>query len=141
MRSRGNVTSASNDLLIAPLELSTGPASVWSRSMWMARFTVNLWLRLRIAREMLIDAVIRESLEAVTIVRAYRQIREWMAEREVADYEGALVLETARAARHIRNGCAELWVDRWSGGRSVISQPAVTPGFWNYSPGCAETAK
>ncbi len=72
-------------------------------------------LRLRIAREMLIDAVIRQSLEAVTIVRAYRQIREWMAEREVADYEGALILETARATRQLPErvrGIVGEWIER-----------------------------
>ena len=72
-------------------------------------------LRLRIAREMLIDAVIRQSLEAVTIVRAYRQIRERMAEREVADYEGTLILETARAARQLPErvrGIVDEWIER-----------------------------
>ncbi|MFZ3354937.1 MAG: HAD family hydrolase [Xanthobacteraceae bacterium] len=72
-------------------------------------------LRLRIAREMLIDAVMRQSLEAVTIVRAYRQIRERMAEREVADYEGALILETARAARQLPErvrGIVGEWMER-----------------------------
>ena len=61
-------------------------------------------LRLRIAREMLIDAVIRQSLEAVTIVRAYRQIRERMAEREVADYEGTHSLKQRVPRGGCRNG-------------------------------------
>ena len=72
-------------------------------------------LRLQIAREMLIDAVIRRSLEAVTIVRAYRQIRERMAEREVADYEGALILETARATGRLPEqvrGIVGEWIER-----------------------------
>ena len=72
-------------------------------------------LRLRIAREMLVDAVVHQSLEAVTVVRAYRKIREQMGEREVADYEGQLVVETARATRRSPErvrGIVDEWIER-----------------------------
>ncbi len=75
-------------------------------------------LRLRIAREMLIDVVIRQSLEAVAVVRAYRQIRERMAEREVADYEGSLMVETARATRRLPERVRGI-VDEWIGRRPL----------------------
>jgi HAD superfamily hydrolase (TIGR01509 family) len=54
-------------------------------------------LRLKMAREMLLHAVMKCDLDAMRIIRAYRRIRERLADEEVADFEPRLIAETATA--------------------------------------------
>ena len=44
-------------------------------------------LRVLMARDMLLDAALRRSLDVVTILRTYRHIREQLAEREVPEFD------------------------------------------------------
>jgi putative hydrolase of the HAD superfamily len=72
-------------------------------------------LRILMARDMLLDAAVRRSLDVVTIVRAYRQIREQLGEREVPEFDRVLVAETVAAsgypAEHI-GAVVEEWIER-----------------------------
>lgn len=55
-------------------------------------------LRLRMARDMVIDAVGTRDLSTIKVVGCYRRIRERLAAEEVADFERILIAETAKAA-------------------------------------------
>jgi FMN phosphatase YigB (HAD superfamily) len=57
-------------------------------------------LRLTMLRELLFDAASRRSLQTLTVLRAYRRIRERLAEKEIPDFESALIAETARVTKH-----------------------------------------
>jgi len=72
-------------------------------------------LRVRIMRDMLVDAAARRTLDAIVILRAYRRIRERLAEEEVADFESVLIAETAiattRSPEQVRS-MTEEWIER-----------------------------
>jgi putative hydrolase of the HAD superfamily len=72
-------------------------------------------LRVRIMRDMLLDAVSRRTLDAIVVLRAYRRIRERLAEQEVPDFGTALVAETAnvtaRSPDEVRS-IVEQWIER-----------------------------
>lgn len=55
-------------------------------------------LRLRMARDIVVDAVRTRDLSTVKVVSSYRRIRERLAAEEVADFEKILIAETAKAA-------------------------------------------
>jgi FMN phosphatase YigB (HAD superfamily) len=55
-------------------------------------------LRLRMARDMVIDTVAKRDLNTIKVVSAYRRIRERLAAEEVVDFECVLMAETAKAA-------------------------------------------
>jgi putative hydrolase of the HAD superfamily len=54
-------------------------------------------LRLRMGRDMVIDAIAKCNLNAMSVVSAYRRIRERLAAEEVVDFERVLIAETAKA--------------------------------------------
>ena len=54
-------------------------------------------LRLRMGRDMLIHAVVNCDRNAISVVGAYRRIRERLAAEEVVDFDRVLVAETAKA--------------------------------------------
>lgn len=56
-------------------------------------------LRLRMLCDMMVQAARARSLDVPLVIRAYRRIRERIAEREVADFDIALVAETSAATR------------------------------------------
>jgi putative hydrolase of the HAD superfamily len=72
-------------------------------------------LRLRMLRELLLDAAARRSLRTLKVLRAYRRIRERLAEKETPDFEPALFAETARitgaAPDNVRAVVRE-WIER-----------------------------
>ena len=72
-------------------------------------------LRIRIMRDMLLDAASRRTLDAIAVLRAYRRIRERLAEQEFPDFENALIAETARVTEHspeeVRS-IVEEWIER-----------------------------
>lgn len=53
-------------------------------------------LRMWVLRDLLLDAAQQRSAESIKVLRAYRRLREWMADQEVANFEPVLVNETAR---------------------------------------------
>ena len=55
-------------------------------------------LRLRMGRDMVLHAVAKWDLNAISVVSAYRRIRERLAAEEVVDFERVLIAETAKAA-------------------------------------------
>ena len=58
-------------------------------------------LRLRMARDLLFHTLLTGDLVVISVLRAYRCIRERFAEEEMGDFEAALVAETATTV-----GCA-----------------------------------
>ncbi len=72
-------------------------------------------LRLLMLRDLLLHAASTRSLDAAIVIGSYRRIRERLAEREVADFDGVLVAATARAAgrsaNHVR-AVVEEWIER-----------------------------
>ena len=72
-------------------------------------------LRIRMAREMLPDALLGRSIRVFRVIRAYRRIRERLGEQEVEDFEPKLIAATASTA-----GCTqadvlaivEEWIER-----------------------------
>jgi FMN phosphatase YigB (HAD superfamily) len=62
-------------------------------------------LRALMTRDLLIHAARTRTLDAIMVIRAYRRIRERLAERDVADFEPLLVAETATAT-----GCSSAQV-------------------------------
>jgi len=54
-------------------------------------------LRLRMGRDMAIQAVAKRDLNAIGVISAYRRIRERLAAEEVVDFERVLIAETAKA--------------------------------------------
>lgn len=72
-------------------------------------------LRVRMMGDILLDAASRRTLDTMTVLRAYRQIRERLAEHEVADFESVLVAKTAsttaRSPDEVRSIVAE-WLER-----------------------------
>jgi HAD superfamily hydrolase (TIGR01549 family) len=54
-------------------------------------------LRLRMGRDMVVHAVAKCDLNAMSVVSAYRRIRERLAAEEVLDFERVLIAETAKA--------------------------------------------
>jgi putative hydrolase of the HAD superfamily len=53
-------------------------------------------LRIRVLRDLLLDAARRRSAESIKVLRIYRRLRESLADAEVADFERVLIAETAR---------------------------------------------
>jgi putative hydrolase of the HAD superfamily len=54
-------------------------------------------LRLRIGRDMVIYSVAKCDLNAISVVSAYRRIRERLAAEELVDFERIVIAETAKA--------------------------------------------
>jgi HAD superfamily hydrolase (TIGR01549 family) len=54
-------------------------------------------LRLRMGRDLVIHTVAKCDLNAISVVSAYRRIRERLAAEEVVDFERVLIAETAKA--------------------------------------------
>src|SRR5207237_7625541 len=54
-------------------------------------------LRLRMGRDMVLHTVTKCDLNAISVVSAYRRIRERLGAEEVADFERVLIAETAKA--------------------------------------------
>jgi HAD superfamily hydrolase (TIGR01549 family) len=54
-------------------------------------------LRLRMGRDMVVHTVAKCDLNAISVVSAYRRIRERLAAEEVVDFERVLIAETAKA--------------------------------------------
>jgi len=54
-------------------------------------------LRLRMGREMVVHTVAKCDLNAISVVSAYRRIRERLAAEEVVDFDRVLIAETAKA--------------------------------------------
>jgi FMN phosphatase YigB (HAD superfamily) len=69
-------------------------------------------LRMRVLRDLLLDAARQRSAQSFTVLRVYRRVRESLADQEVADFERALVAETA-----LLTGCSpqrvRAIVDTW----------------------------
>ena len=55
-------------------------------------------LRLRMGRDLAIDAVAKRDRSTIRVVNAYRSIRERLADDEIVDFEPVLIAETAKAA-------------------------------------------
>jgi FMN phosphatase YigB (HAD superfamily) len=72
-------------------------------------------LRPRMLRDMMVHAAKARSLHVPLVIRAYRHIREQIAEREVAGFETVLVAEAAAATRlpatEIR-AVVDEWIER-----------------------------
>jgi putative hydrolase of the HAD superfamily len=72
-------------------------------------------LRALMTRDLVIHAARTRSLDAITVIRAYRRIREGLAERDAADFEPLLVAETAaatgRSSAQVSALVAE-WIER-----------------------------
>jgi FMN phosphatase YigB (HAD superfamily) len=72
-------------------------------------------LRLRMARDMMVHAARTRSLDVPLVIRAYRRIRERIAEREVADFDSALIAQTAAATRLTAaeiHAIVDEWIER-----------------------------
>ena len=54
-------------------------------------------LQLRMARDMLFDAIVQRRLDAIRVVSAYRRIRERLADEEVPNFDSQLIAETAKS--------------------------------------------
>ena len=54
-------------------------------------------LRLRMGRDMVLHTVAKCDLNAISVVSAYRRIRERLAAEEVVDFDRVLIAETAKA--------------------------------------------
>jgi len=55
-------------------------------------------LRIRLARDILFRVLLARDLRFLSVIKAYRSIRERLGDQEIGDFEGALVAETAVAA-------------------------------------------
>lgn len=55
-------------------------------------------LRVRMARDMAIDALAKHDLSAIRVIRAYRSIRERLADEEIVDFDHVLTAEVAKSA-------------------------------------------
>lgn len=55
-------------------------------------------LRIRIARDMLVHAVLEQKLGFISVLRAYRRIREQLGDLEADDFEATLINRTATTA-------------------------------------------
>ena len=91
-------------------------------------------LRLRLLRDMMVHAAKTRSLDVPLVIRAYRRIRERIAERDVVDFETALVAETAAATRlsatEIR-AVVDEWIERGP-------LPYLARAFTRASPRCSQ---
>jgi FMN phosphatase YigB (HAD superfamily) len=54
-------------------------------------------LRLRMGRDMVLHTIAKVDLNAISVVSAYRRIRERLAAEEVVDFDRVLIAETAKA--------------------------------------------
>lgn len=72
-------------------------------------------LRLRMARELLFHTLWKRDLNVIAVLAKYRRIRERLGDEQVADFETALIAETAAATANstdsVRSIVAE-WIDR-----------------------------
>jgi FMN phosphatase YigB (HAD superfamily) len=98
-------------------------------------------LRIAMMRDLLLDAASRRRLDAIKILRAYRQIRERLAEREAPDCEAALIAETASATGH-SPAAIRLIVEEWIERRPLPYLPACRyPGLVELFAGLRCNAK
>lgn len=72
-------------------------------------------LRLRMARDLLVHALIRLDLATLSVLRTYRRKREEMGDAQVEDFDARLVAETAatagRSPEQVRAVVSQ-WIDR-----------------------------
>jgi putative hydrolase of the HAD superfamily len=69
-------------------------------------------LRLLMARDMVVNAALTRSLDALIVIKAYRLVRERLGELEEPDFDGALVAETAKASGR-STAVVRAIVDEW----------------------------
>jgi FMN phosphatase YigB (HAD superfamily) len=69
-------------------------------------------LRLRMGCDMVLHAVAKRDLNAITVVSAYRRIRERLAAKEIPDFEQVLIAETAKATSTSPE-CVHAIVSEW----------------------------
>jgi putative hydrolase of the HAD superfamily len=72
-------------------------------------------LRMRVLRDLLLDAARRRSAESIKVLRVYRRLRESLADQEVADFERVLIAEaaqlTGRSPERIR-AIVDTWIEK-----------------------------
>src|ERR1700722_15206087 len=72
-------------------------------------------LLLRMARDLLLHSLAKRDLNVITVLQNYRRIRERLADQQAADFEPALIAETAAATTNtpdaVRAIAAE-WLER-----------------------------
>jgi FMN phosphatase YigB (HAD superfamily) len=71
-------------------------------------------LRLKMGRDMILYALAKRDLNAISVVSAYRRIRERLAAEEVVDFEPVLIAETAKATSTSPervNAIVSEWID------------------------------
>jgi len=54
-------------------------------------------LRWRLARDLLLDALLKRNLDVIAVLASYRRIRERLGDEEAIDFENALIAQTAAA--------------------------------------------
>jgi putative hydrolase of the HAD superfamily len=72
-------------------------------------------LRLRMGRDMVVHTVVKCDLNPISVVRAYRRIRERLAAEEVVDFDPILIAETAKATSMSPEGVHAIvseWIER-----------------------------
>ena len=72
-------------------------------------------LRLRMARDLLLHSLTKRDLNVISVLRNYRRIRERLADRQAADFEPALIAETAAATANTPNAVRAIateWLER-----------------------------
>jgi FMN phosphatase YigB (HAD superfamily) len=72
-------------------------------------------LRLHMLRDLLLDAAARRSAQTITVLRAYRHIRERLAKEETPDFEPLSIAETARVTKHSTGDVRAIvgeWIER-----------------------------
>ena len=77
-------------------------------------------LRLKMGRDMVIHAVAKCNLNAMSVVSADRRIRERLAAEEVVDFERVLIAETAKATSRSPERVHAIVSEGLKRGRSVI---------------------
>lgn len=75
-------------------------------------------LRILMARDILLDAASRRSLDVVTVLRTYRRLREEQGEREVAEFDRVLLAETAKASGYAMEHIGAI-IEEWIGRRPL----------------------
>lgn len=71
-------------------------------------------LRLKMARDMLLQTVTKWNFEPIRVVGVYRRIRERLADEEVSDFDHVLIAETAKATSCSPDRVAAIvseWID------------------------------
>jgi putative hydrolase of the HAD superfamily len=72
-------------------------------------------LRLRMARDMLLHAILNRNLNVITVLETYRRIRARLGDEEVIDFERVLIAETASATGNSQDavrGIVAEWIEQ-----------------------------